>query len=264
MTDETKPVSAEAGSAATVPDAGKSGETAKVPDNAKNYDELEKKFGEQGNELGTTRKALEEHQKFVENIRPLLDKLDNQPQLIQAILDDKIDQKLVSALLEGKVKIEDAEQIVQAQEQIKQEMGNKAFGEANPAEIEKRILDKVVATVNQTVEQRFKSVDEQKEFEDHVTEFINNTPDFPEYADKITVWLNEHPDQDDIEVAYSAVKGLVLSEKMSKDTQKTAGEIAKEVAANAGGGNAPSSGTVQTSTDPWDRLVSPKSNPNVL
>ncbi len=258
MTEEKKATSADAGSAATVPDAtGSTGKTADTSDPAKNYEELEKKFGEQGNELG-------EYRKFIESITPLLSKLDAQPEVIQAIMDDKIDQKLVGALLEGKVKIEEAQQVAAAHEEVKKEMGVPAFNKADAAEIEKRILDKASEIAQQTVEQRFKNADEQKEFEDSVTSFISNTTDFPEYADKIAVWLNEHPDQDDIEVAYHAVKGIVLAEKVSKETQKTAGEAAKDVAANAGGGNAPSSGTVQPNVDPWDSLVSKRSNPNNL
>lgn len=260
MTEETKSASAEAGSAAAGPAAGAAAGEPKVtatPDNSKNYEELEKKFGEQGKELG-------EHRTFIKNIEPLLNKLDTQPELIQAIMDGKIDQKLVTAVLEGKVKIEEAQQVAAAHEQVKQEMGKKAFEGADAAEIEKRILDQALKAAGDVVEQRFKNLEEQKQFEDTVVEFINTTPDFPEYADKISVWLNEHPDQDDVEVAYHAVKGLVLSEKVGKDAEKATSEAAKAAAANAGGGSAPSSGQVDTGGDIWDKLVSKRGNPNSL
>jgi hypothetical protein len=257
MTEDTTAVSAQAGSTAPGP-AADGGAGKPVDTNpAQNYAELEKRFGSQGEELG-------EYRKFIENITPLLTKLNDQPELIQAVMDDKIDAKLVGAILEGKVKIEEAQQVAVAHEQVKQEMGPKAFEQASAAEIEKRILDKALETATQAVEQRFKTADDQKEFEDSVTEFIGSTPDFAQFADKIAVWLNEHPDQDDIEVAYDAVKGKVLTDAAVKADQKTVGELAKEVAANAGGGTAPSSGQVNPETDIWDKLVSKRGNPNSL
>lgn len=259
MSEETKPTSAEAGSVATVPaESGKAGETEKTTtSNSQNYEELEKKLGKQGEELG-------EYRKFIDNVTPLLQRLDANPDLIKAIMDGKMDQKFVSALLEGKVKIEEAQQVVEAHEQVKQEMGDKAFKNADPAEIERKILEKASEMVTGAIEQKFKTIEEQRNFEDKVDDFIADTTDFAEYADKISTWLSEHPEQDDIEVAYHAVKGLVLSEKLGKEADKNNGEAAKTAAANAGGGNAPSSGKVNSSDDIWDKLVASKGNPNIL
>ncbi|MCK9369579.1 hypothetical protein M0R04_06700 [Candidatus Dojkabacteria bacterium] len=259
MSEEIKIPSAVAGSGSTGPaEGGQTGKPVSTTDNSKNYEELEKKLGEQGNELG-------EYRTFIEKITPLLNKLETSPDLVKAIMDGKIDQKLISAVLDGKVKIEEAQQVAEAHDEVKKEMGKEAFDKANIAEIEKRIVEKVTNTVNQTVEQHFRSDNEQKEFENHVTTFIANTKDFPDYADRISTWLNDHPDQDDIEVAYHAVKGIVLAEAQAKANQVNTGDAAKDVAANAGGVNAPSAGAVVTpSVDPWDQLVSRKSNPNSL
>lgn len=64
------------------------------------YAELEKKLSLQGKELN-------ELKEFVRNISPLLDKLDTQPEVIQAIIDGKFETTFAKAALEGKLKIED-------------------------------------------------------------------------------------------------------------------------------------------------------------
>jgi len=224
---------------------------------SQNYEELEKKFGEQGKELG-------EYRDFVKNLTPLLSKLEENPQFAQAIAEGKVDSTLMKAVLEGKVKIEEAQQVVQAHEQVKQDMGVKAYAQASPAEIEKRVKEDLSKTLSEHIDKRFKDAEESKEFEENVQMFINNTPDFPEFADKISDWLKEHPDQDDIEVAYFAVKGKLTTEQAKEQATKNAGEEAKNVAANAGGGSVPSSGKANTSQDVWEQLVSPRSNPNLL
>lgn len=265
MTEVANSASGTPGSAGTVPGVGAAGQTdtTKQPTStagaeagAKNYEELEKKLGEQGKELGDTRE-------FIKNITPLLTKLDTQPELIQAIMDGKIDSKLVVAALEGKVKIEEAQQVAQAHEQVKQAMGQAAYTQANPEEIEKKIFEKLAGVVEEKIDKRFKDADEQQSFEESVTSFIATTKDFPEYADKVNLWLNEHPNQDDIEVAYNAVKGIVLSEKFAKDAEKNLGEAAKNIAANAGGGASGSTGAAGGKSA-WDQLVAPKANPNNL
>lgn len=263
MTDTNTPASGDPGSAGNGPDnsgtgqPGSAGTSAGPQGNgAQNYAELEKKLGEQGKELG-------EYRDFVKNLTPLLNKLDAQPELVQAIINDKIDSKLTSAILEGKVKIEEAQQISQAHQAVKQEMGKQAYSQASPEEIERRVLEKAASLLDERLEKRFSDADEQKEFEDKVNSFITHTPDFADYADKIAVWLDEHPDQDDIEVAYQAVKGKSLLDKNAAATQKTAGEQAKGVAANAAGGETTTTGQ-SGQPDIWDQLVAKRSDPNRL
>lgn len=267
MSESTQPVSDESGSTATVPAQAEAGQTdaaaaggqqtGKQPDvnPAQDYKELEKKLGEQGQELGQFRD-------FFNNVSPLLTKLDSQPELIQAILDDKIDTKLVSAILGGKVKIEEAQQVADAHQQVKQEMGAKEYQNTDPAEIERRVIDKVVSDLEGKIEQKFKAADEVKAFEDRVKSFIDNTSDFEEYADKINIWLNEHPDQDDIEVAYAAVKGVELSKQSSQKTADQIAEEAKQAALNASGNATPASGKIIPQKSAVDELIGNVSNPN--
>ena len=63
------------------------------------YEEAEKKIEEQGKELG-------DYKEFFNDINPLLEKLQEQPELVQAILDDKLTPELVEAVLAGKIKVE--------------------------------------------------------------------------------------------------------------------------------------------------------------
>lgn len=268
MNEDNKGASAEAGSATGAPAtgagqaqatgtgaAGDKGATG--TGESQNYQELEKKLGEQGRELG-------EYRDFIKGITPLLNKLDDNPEFAKAIAEGKVDSKLMGAILEGKVKIEEAQQVAAAHEQVKQEMGNKAYGQASPEEITRLVTETVSKSLNEQLEQKFKDAEESQNFAEGVNAFISNTPDFPEFADKISAWLTEHPDQSDIETAYLAVKGKAALEAAAAQTGKDQGEAAKNIAANAGGGNAPASGKVTNQVDPWDQLVAPRGNPNVL
>lgn len=259
--DNNTGASAEAGSEAKVPAGGATGETKTAESAAakpaestgQDYAELEKAFGRQGQELG-------EYRDFVKQITPLLTELDTNPKLVQAILNKRIDINLAEAILDGKVKVGEAEQVAQAHKEVKEELGKKAYKEADPKEIERLVGEKLKADMDQ----RFQSMEEQRDYEQSVNSFIENTPDFKDYADKVVIWLNEHPEQDDIQVAYEAVKGKVLEKEFAKQNQKASGEAQKEVALNTGGGNSPASGQLPNNSDLWDRLVSKKSNPNIL
>ena len=75
------------------------------------YKSLETKMGEMGQELGGYRE-------FVQSITPLLEKLDASPQLVQAIIDGKIDSDLAQAVADGKVTIGDAAVVTEAAKEV--------------------------------------------------------------------------------------------------------------------------------------------------
>jgi hypothetical protein len=102
-----------------------------------------------------------------------------------------------------------------------------------------------------------------RSYENSINEFINSTPDFPEYADKISKWFTEHPDQDDIRIAYDVIKGKEIQEQMATNQTKAEAEAAKEMALNAGGGMGMGSGTI-TDESTIDKLISHISNPNAF
>ncbi len=223
------------------------------------YEAAEKKLGEQGMELGEARK-------FFKDAAPLLEKLNESPEIVQAIIDGKIDDKLAQAVLDGKVKIEDATSVAKAQEEVKKDLGKKEYNSLSSAEIEKLISDKVESIVNEKtrhLEGKFNEGDEKREFITDVDNFIKNTKDFPEYADAIKDWLDENPNQYDIQLAYNFVKGKAYAEKYSKEEEIRTAEEAKKIAANAGGGNS-RGGFVGKEKDLVDQLIAGKSSPNVL
>jgi hypothetical protein len=228
----------------------------------KQYEEAEKKLGEQGNELGGYRK-------FFNEISPLLDKLQAQPEIAEAIMEGKITSELAQAVLDGKVSIGDATNVVEAQKEVKKEMGTKNYEKAAPDEIEKRIEAKmaemtaVIDKKTAEVEKKLTASEERRNFESAINTFIKKTPDFPEYSEAISKWFEDHPNQFDIEIAYQAVKGKALAEKATVDEGVKASEVAKNMAANAGGGL--SQGVKLDGNEPViDQLVRGISNPNVF
>ena len=229
----------------------------------KSYAELEKRLGTQGKELG-------DFKSFFKEISPLLDKLDAQPELVQAIIDGKIDGSLAKAAIEGKISIEDAETVTKAHEEVKKEVGEKEYEKLKPEELEQKITKKISADVKKLGEEISKKVkktsDEAEEMRDYkasVSKFITETEDFPVYAKKIDKWIKDHPNQHAIKIAYDVVKGQSLQEKAKEDSEVAKGEAAKSIAANAAGGGSQGT-TVTDDKDIVDQLIGNTSNPNVL
>ncbi len=250
MPEEINNASANAGSATG---SGNAGESA--PDLKAQYEELQTKLGSQGQELG-------EYRQFFQGISPLLDKLDEQPELVQAIIDGKLNPELVKAAIEGKVNIEDAATVSRAHEEVKKELGKEKYEKTDPAEIE-RLVSQGLEGVKKEFSQKLDDVEELRSFEKRVTDFVSSKEDFAEYAEGITQWFKSHSDQDDIEVAYNVVKGKTLEDKIAADAVKAAAEAAKELAANAAGG-ASQGGVISTDPDVVDKLIAPKANPNIF
>lgn len=224
----------------------------------KSYEELEDKLGKQGEEVGELRD-------FATQVAPLIERLRDNPALTEAIMNDKIDLDLAQAVLDGKVTVEGATVVAQAHEEVKEEIGEKKYAKASKDEIEKLVADKLKefdAKIANKVAEVSSRIDN-KEIEQKTTKFIENTPDFPEYADAIDNYLKENTSEWDIERAYYIVKGRVATENAKKDNAKKASESAKELAANAGGGASSQSGKVGN-RDIVDSLIADSGNPNVL
>jgi hypothetical protein len=258
MENPIKPVSAPvAGSTSSVPapapatgtPAGQTSATGgdKAAD-SKNYDELAARFGTQGQELG-------EYRQFFQNIAPLLDKLDQAPELVQAIIDGKVDKNIAQAVMEGRVDVRDAAIVTQAAEAVKDKMGKEKFELATPEAVTK-LVEAQVAKFRKEFEEKA----DLQTFQDYTQKFIEKTPDFQEYANEIDKWLDTH-DVSDIEVAYYAVKGKMSEGNAQKAAEQAAAERAKELVANAPGGGQ----TSQFSADGTplvDKLISGQVNPN--
>ena len=246
-------------------DAGNvSGESKKEIDLEKyvekdQYENLEKKLGEQGEEV-------KEYRDFIKDITPLMEKLDGKEEIVQAILDDKITPDLAKAVLDGKVSISDATKVADADKEVKKELGDKSYKELDPDKLKEIITDKVDKIVEEktaVLDNKINESDERRDFEEDVKDFVKNTSDFDEYSEKIAEFFKENPKQYDIRVAYDVVRGKALAAQKTEDDEKLAAEKAKDLAGNASGGSSQGA-TIVNDTDKVDELIANSVNPNVL
>lgn len=214
---------------------------------------LEKLVGRQGEELG-------EYRKFFGDMAPLLEKLDANPELVQAILDGKIDASLAKAVSEGKVSFGDAKAVTEAHNDVKKDLGEKKYEKASAEDIAKLVDDKVAAMRGELLG-NMKADNDLRAFEATVNEFIANTPDFPKYAKEIDQWLDEH-DVTDIKIAYYAVKGEMSERDARGLAAKDQAEYEKNLALNAGGGNGRVTYSGEGAASMADNLIAGRASAN--
>jgi hypothetical protein len=229
------------------------GEAAPQIDPAQ-HKELESLVGRQGQELG-------EFRKFFSDISPILDKLNESPEIVQAIIDGNITPELAKAAMENKVTIGDAQIVTKAQEEVKKDLGKEGYKGASPDEIAKLIEEKA-KEIKDGVQKELKDRDDLLAFESSVNEFIARTPDFQTYASEIDKWLDEH-DVTDIAVAYYAVKGELSEKEAKKQADIDKAEAEKSGALNMGGGSGRAT-YVKGDENVVDTLIASKSNPNIF
>ena len=220
----------------------------------KSYEELQSKLGEQGSELGELRE-------FTKEVAPLIEKLRDNPALIEAIMVDKIDLNLAQAVLDDKIKIEEATAVAKAHENVKEELGEEGYEKASKAEIGKLVeneLKKHTARIDSKLAEL-----EGDKIETKTADFIKETPDYLDYADLVSDYFKSHPNEWDIETVYYLVKGKALSEKALQDKRTKEAEAAKELAANAGGGGSQAGGKMG-GRNILDDLIAGGKNPNIL
>lgn len=226
------------------------------------YENLEEKLGEQGNELG-------EYRDFYEKISPFLDKVDEQPDLVKAIMANKITPELVESVLKGKVSTKEAETVTEAHKKVKEQLGKKEYDKTSPEDIENMVSEKVKEGVSEAKKEFDKGLNSVKEdaesdkFERQLTAFIEKTPDYADYAEDIQKWFGKNPTQYDIKIAYDVVKGQVLADKVAKDATEADGEAGKDIAGNAAGGGSQTAGVIEDKKL-VDELIADKANPNVF
>ncbi len=218
------------------------------------YKELEKKLGSQGEELGKYRKLFED-------TAPLLEKLNNDPELAKAILEDRIDSSLVKDVVEGKTSQEDAEAVSQANKEVKQEVGEEGYANLTSKQIED-LIEKKVNEREKKITQDLNERERMQEYQKSISDFIANTPDFAEYADEIDKFV-EQTGVTDIKVAYDAVKGKALQRQQEEQKEDEESEAAKKVASNAAGGSSQASGKIKDE-DAFDKLVGKHQDPNAF
>ena len=227
------------------------------------YEGLESRLGTMGQELG-------DYRTFFKTVSPLLDKLQTQPDLVEAIMDGKLDSALAKQVLEGKVDVKAAVMVTKANEEVKKNMGDEKYDASKPADIERLVsetLDRMLApkleAVKKDLDEGISSVESKREFENDFNKFIENTPDFDVYADQVTQWFKDHPETYDVRTAYYAVRGMASAAEGAQRAQEAAGEAAKNMARNAGGGGSQNTGIINDA-NLVDQLIRPRSNPNRL
>lgn len=240
------------GSAGSVPPVANSGgETTPGVDYEKQYKELETKLGQQGTELG-------QYREFIADITPLLTELNENPELVQAIVAKKLDPSFVKAALEGKLTVAEATAATAAHAEVEAQLGSAGYQSASPEDIAK-LVDEKLASKLAELETR----NDFKSFEQRTADFMSKTADFAEYADAIDEWTDAHPEISDIEVAYYAVKGKLSEASAIKAAEAAQAEEAKQLMLNAqGGGVHPTQ--IAAGSDVVDSLIANRRNPNIF
>lgn len=246
MTNENINASVETAGSATAPSVSGEGQaqSADYDTLLKNYKDLESKMSEQGNELG-------EYRKFVNEAYPILEKLGDSPELLEAIREGKIDDTTVKQILSGTVTSQEGQQIVQA-------ATKEANKEGKSQNMTEEQIDALVNTKAQealkAVDQRISDLREEQDFKTRVDEFVSKTPDLKECIGEVQQWLEDH-NSEDLEVAYYAVKGQISEREARKKVEAEFAENAKGLAANAAGGSGSSGGRVYSGEVSFDDFV---------
>lgn len=243
-TEKTDPAKKDEGEVETVPKA--------------QYTELETKIGTQGEELGKYRQLFED-------TAPLLEALNEDPELAKAILEGKISSKLLEDVVSGKVKKKDAEVVTEAHKEVKKEVSKKEYETMTPDKISELVTKKateIVGKVEKKFSKNISDMEKMTNYQKVISDFIAETPDFPAYA-KAVEDLIDSTGITNIKVAYDAVKGQALQEKYKEEEAKAAAEVAKDVAANAAGGSSQNTANV-AAEDIFDKMVSSQGNANLL
>lgn len=228
------------------------------------YAELERKLGEQGNELGKAREDNKKYSEWLDDTRPLWEQLEAQPDLVKAITEGKIDSTLVQAVLDGKVSFKEAEKVTEAHEQVKEDLGKKGYETSTPEQINNLVekkVNEITAGVEERVKKTFLAEKEERDYEEKVKDFVRNTSDFAEYSIDINKYLELHPNLSDIEIAYQAVKGIRLQKEREASIEKDKAEAAKNFATNVSNGGSRSSSMIKD-PDEISKFIGVISNPN--
>jgi len=233
------------------------------------YTELEKKIGEQGNELGESRGKVKEYEQYFDDISPLMEKLSVDKELIGYITRGEINSKMIEGVLQGKIPEKEATEVTKAHDEVKKEMGKEEYAKASTEDVEKRITEKLkdvddkFSKMEQSFDTKLADSEQLREYEKKVETFASNTPDLKEYLPRINELMEEHKEISDIKIFYQIAKGEKLEKNIKEEEEKNKSEEEKLMAANLGGGN--SYGTVEIN-DPnvANQLIGNSSNPNLM
>lgn len=263
MEDPTKNASANAGSAGANADgSGASGQTNAGDTIPKaQYDELYSKFGEIGEKLGV-------YKKFYEESEPLMDLLEQNPEIEEALLSGKFDAELAKAVLDGRVTKETAATVADAHQQAKDNMTKEELAKVSPEEMLKKMdaiieakFDALLKPTTSQIEKKIEGLGAQMTAqqriaanEQKIREFIANTPDFGDFSGDIQKRMEERPGTTVME-AYELAKARHIVQSAQKSQEGKNARDSKEIAANAGGGRGSRSGAAVVTGDAREQFI---------
>ena len=196
------------------------------------------------------------------DFKPILDKMDDAPQIVRAISSGKLDANLAQAILDGKLNATEAKAVSQAHEEVKKDLGAKSYAAIDPAELEKRVLDRLTPKLAE-MKGELESDRNLREAERTDADFIARTPDFQDFADQILKYVDEHDDADNLEDVYNLIKARAIVASQAEARKLQDSEEAKNAALMAGGGQSQRSGTIKDDKL-VDQLIRIGGNPNVV
>lgn len=193
----------------------------------KEYENLKSLLGKQGQELG-------EYREMFKNIEPLAQRLNEHPELADIILgkDDSFLENLIKSVSEGQIGVNEAKEAVKANMEIKNEMGDKAYGNLSVEEISKMVAERVAEETSK-FRQELQGEMTTKEATDSAVEFIKTTPDFEKYREKVAELTEKFPEINDIRVLYNAAKGEMGNVVDDRAIEERAMDLAKQIAAGS-------------------------------
>lgn len=150
--------------------------------------------------------------------------------------------------------------MTEAHDQVQKELG-KRYEKVSADDVAK-LVEAKVAEATRGMESKMAESEDMRTFESSVNDFVSRTPDFMQFAPEIDAWLDEH-EVSDIEIAYDAVKGRVLTRMMADGSADSLAEASKMLAMNAAGGSSRSDAANYDSSL-IDSLIGGRSNPNVF
>lgn len=226
------------------------------------YDQLYTKFGSQGEELGTYRQ-------FYNDVAPLMELLEKNPDIEEALTSGKFDGELAKAVLEGRVTKDAAATVADAHQQVKDDMGDKSYKDASAEDISKKVeelvaqgidaaLKPILAQNAEKVDALGSKLDAQQENADAIQaiqSFIDKTPDFGHFSTAVQERMEEKPGES-IADAYEMVKARFIVSEAGKSQDAQNVESSKQVIANAGGGKSSNAGAKEVSADEREKYIS--------
>lgn len=232
-----------------------------IPDGYIPEEEAQKKIEELQEEMTQQGEKLGKYQEIFQDVQPLLNKLDGQPELVDAILNGDIDADIAQKVADGEITPEQA----QAEQDHKDANQSNEGDNTQELSIDKleQMVEEKTGAVKEEVEKKLQEQKRKRQFEKEIEQFMESTPDFDKYADDIAAFLNEHEEIENIEVAYNAVKGQRLEQEQKEQSEQDKKQEAKRRAMNAAGGRSQGGQPIQDS-DALDDLIAPSSNPNSL